>query len=213
MDKLSILSPLILEDWLLSWKDKVVDAEEKRTNIHIRSDYFCGKIKKNNECELEYYKAFSSKTLSVDEHFYGQIEETETGTKITGYFSKKKSIKLYLVIGTILSLCVLITAIMKGQSELVMTSAGLLLIFFAMYKLNPKKDREILKEQLIKISSDESYVGRAEQLRQEKAALAIPDEDDEEYEYTYDDEDDEEYDEECEEEESDESCEEAKTEE
>ncbi len=161
MEQIAIVSPLKPDEWIASWEDKVVDTNDKKNNTHFRTNYFGGEFKSNTEFVLGYNKAFESKSLSMDEYFYGSIEETEKGCRIVGTYSKKKSVRLYLVMGIVMFLVVAVAAVFNGQLQVALLSVGLLLLFLFMFTSKPKEERERLKEHLIRISADEAFLGKA----------------------------------------------------
>ncbi len=161
MDRIAIVSPLKPDEWIASWEDKVIDVNVKKNNTHFRTNYFGGEFKSDTEFILGYHKAYESKSLSMDEYFYGSIEEAEKGCRIVGSYSKKKSVRLYLAMGIVMFLVVAAAAIFNGQLEVSLLSAGLFLLFLFMLTSKPKEERERLKEYLIQISADESFLGKA----------------------------------------------------
>ena len=173
MDKIAIISPLKPEEWMASWEDKVVDEKGKKDNNHRVNDYFAGVINNDGKFVLGYYKAFKAKSLSMDEYFFGELEENERGCRVVGGYYKKKSVRLYLTMGMLMFLILGIISLVAGQNEVLMMSVCLFLIFLLMYKGSSEEERKILREHLIKISTDERFKGKKRKRNKQKSISEI----------------------------------------
>ena len=161
MAKITVVSHLSPEEWKASWEAKVVEDNSKAMKDHHQSDCYCGKFYNENEFMMFHHKEFESKTFSLGMYFNGRIDKDVQGSKITGSIGKKWSTNIFLGAGAALSMVAFFGSLARGDREVAITAAVLLVILLFVYFSRPKKEQELLVKHLEAISFDDSFHGKA----------------------------------------------------
>ncbi len=168
MKNVTIISHLTPEEWKMSWKDKVVEDNRENMNAYRQIDCFWGHFTSDSDFTICHHKEFEIKGMSLSQYFTGHLEVDERGSRITGKFGKKLSANMLLAIGGVFCIIAFISAWVKMDIEVSVTSAVLLAIILAVYFAKPKKGQDKILKHLEKISFDSKFHHREKLRKPEK---------------------------------------------
>jgi len=176
MSDVKVLSHLHVNDWIESWKDKVVEDTNENKRATQKQNCFWGHFINDSDFVLCFHKEFEVKSFSLRPNFYGHIVKDEKGCVITGHFGRKASVNVFLGIGAILCLMAVIGSVPRQDLTTLISALVLLGVLVLVYILKPKRDREIVINKLQEISFDAKFYGKGRKKKKtmkEKATIDL----------------------------------------
>jgi len=157
METVTIRSHLRMVEWKENFNNEIEsDSRENANNVRPR-DCYIGHWDSDDDFTCCFHKEYESKALSIGTYFHGHVEPTDEGCKVTGYYSRKKSVNVFFIFGGILTMLVALTGIYLKDWQNALVGGALCAIIAINYFGTPKRQKDKILKKLEDISFTDNY--------------------------------------------------------
>lgn len=145
-----IISHFKKKDWKKRWNDKIIyDDKKNRRDLTTQSCMF-GQFYKEDQFYCYFHKEFQNSLMAT--YFMGKIETTDTGCKITGQFSKRRTANIFLVFAAALTAVAAASFIYMHQMNMAVAPAVLCIVCIICLVVTPRESSERILDLLKEVS-------------------------------------------------------------